>query len=144
MGDYCDIFFRSRTRVNLPQWRKRKDAKAIRSAIDAACKTAAAKYFNREGQEAMTTARREVLAGGGQVTMSTDIKVGTIYQQVTVCEADVKTALEKAGYAPTTKNADKVGYSSSVQKQWLENDVSAWLTVIECGIDEVKDELAKA
>jgi hypothetical protein len=72
-----------------------------------------------------------------------DERTGKIYEQVTVCETDVKRILTEKGYAPTKENADKVGYSNSVQSQWHENDVSAWATVIECGIEEMKDELKR-
>jgi hypothetical protein len=67
--------------------------------------------------------------------------IGQIYAQVTVCEIDIKRELYKRGYKQTKENADLVGYSRSVQKEWHENDVSAWCDVIECGIDEVQDKL---
>lgn len=48
--------------------------------------------------------------------IESDDDVGTIYNQVTICEADVKKALAEAGYKPTKENADKVGHSYAVRK----------------------------
>jgi hypothetical protein len=75
--------------------------------------------------------------------IESDDDVGTIYNYVTICEADVKRALSEAGYKPTKENADKVGHSYAVRKAWSENDGSCWLDHINYGIDEVKQALEK-